>query len=101
MYKRQNLTLLTGYLDTGDATTTTVTIEGIPDSLYAGNGYDVYIYALGGVPGRGGGYRILSSSGTVLKPYVLAAVYERTAKKIEEHFSHVPEELRLIARRKS
>gem|GEM_PF-758306 len=67
-----NLTLLTGYLDTGDATTTTVTIEGIPDALYAGNGYDVYVYALGGVPGRGGGYRILSSSGTVLKPYVLA-----------------------------
>jgi hypothetical protein len=67
-----NLTLLTGYLDTGDATTTTVTIENIPDSLYAGNGFDVYVYALGGVPGRGGGYRIVSATGTVLKPYVLA-----------------------------
>lgn len=31
----------------------------------------------------------------VLKPEVLAAVYERTAKKIKEHFRHVPEELRL------
>lgn len=31
----------------------------------------------------------------VLKPDVLAAVYERTAKKIKEHFAHVPEELRL------
>ena len=31
----------------------------------------------------------------VLEPDVLEAVYERTAKKIKEHFSHVPEELRL------
>ena len=31
----------------------------------------------------------------VLKPDVLDAVYERTAKKIKEHFSHVPEELRI------
>ena len=32
---------------------------------------------------------------SVLRPEVLAVVYERTAKKIKEHFSHVPEELRL------
>jgi site-specific DNA recombinase len=31
----------------------------------------------------------------VLKPEVLSVVYERTAKKIKEHFAHVPEELRL------
>src|SRR5688572_15203663 len=31
----------------------------------------------------------------VLKPDVLALVYERTAKKIKEQFAHVPEELRL------
>ena len=31
----------------------------------------------------------------VLTPDVLALVYERTAKKIKEHFAHVPEELRL------
>lgn len=31
----------------------------------------------------------------VLKPEVLEAVYERTAKKIKEQFAHVPEELRL------
>ena len=31
----------------------------------------------------------------VLKPEVLAIVYERTAKKIKEQFAHVPEELRL------
>jgi hypothetical protein len=31
----------------------------------------------------------------ILKPEVLEAVYERTAKKIQEQFAHVPEELRL------
>lgn len=31
----------------------------------------------------------------MLKPEVLSAVYERAAKKIKEHFRHVPEELRL------
>jgi hypothetical protein len=36
-----------------------------------------------------------ASSAEVLKPDVLASVYERTAKKIKEHFAHVPEELRL------
>ncbi|MBE7482372.1 MAG: hypothetical protein HS104_20625 [Polyangiaceae bacterium] len=31
----------------------------------------------------------------VLKPEVLALVYERTAAKVKEQFAHVPEELRL------
>jgi len=64
--------LMTGYLDTGDATTTSVTIEGIPDTLTAGAGYDLYVYALGGVAGRGGGYRVLDGAGAVLKGYVKA-----------------------------
>ncbi|MGE3311030.1 MAG: sugar-binding protein [Limisphaerales bacterium] len=71
-FAEANLVLMTGYLDTGAPSTTTVTIENIPVELYAGNGYDVYVYALGGVPGRGGGYRIVDLAGTVLKPYVLA-----------------------------
>src|SRR6185503_20418297 len=65
-------TLMTGYLDTGDATTSHVTIAGIPETLTAGNGYDLYVYLLGGVPGKGGGYRVLDSAGAVLKDYVLA-----------------------------
>lgn len=32
---------------------------------------------------------------SILKPDVLALVYEKTAKKIKQQFSHVPEELRL------
>jgi hypothetical protein len=68
-----NKTLMTGYLDTGDATTTHVTILDIPPTLTAGNGYDIYVYALGGVAGgRSGGYRVLDTVGTVLKGYVLA-----------------------------
>ncbi|MBL9126987.1 MAG: hypothetical protein JNL97_05040 [Verrucomicrobiales bacterium] len=65
-------TLMTGYLDTGAPSTTTVTIEGLPELLTAGAGYDLYVYAHGGVPGRGGGYRVVDSAGAVLKPYVRA-----------------------------
>jgi len=62
--------LMTGYLDTGDPSTTTVKISNLPDILY-GNSYDVYVYALGGVQARGGGYRILGADNTtVLADYV-------------------------------
>lgn len=60
--------LMTGYLDTGNASTTTVNINNIPTDLTA-NGYDVYVYLLGGVAGRGGGYRI-NSTGGALTPWV-------------------------------
>ncbi len=62
--------LMIGYLDTGNATTTSVTITNIPAELTS-SGYDVYVYALGGVGGRGGGYRVLdAATGAVLKDYV-------------------------------
>ena len=65
--------LMTGYLDTGGATTTKVTFNNLPNDLTgAAGGYDVVVYALGGVPGRGGGYRITDASGTELKPVILA-----------------------------
>ena len=63
---------MTGYLDTDADTTSTVTISGIPGSL-AENRYDVYVYTLSGVAGRGGSYRIVDpASGAVLKGYVKA-----------------------------
>ncbi|MHC1762994.1 MAG: LamG domain-containing protein [Verrucomicrobiia bacterium] len=63
-------TLMTGYLDTLDSSTTTVTITNLPAALTA-DGYDVYVYTLGGVPNKGGGYRILdAASGAVLKDFV-------------------------------
>jgi hypothetical protein len=65
-----DLTLTLGYLDTGNATTTSVTITNIPGQL-TGGGYDVYVYALGGVGGRGGAFRILNAADqAVLKEYV-------------------------------
>ncbi len=67
-------TLMTGYLDTTADSTTTVNITGIPADLTAAeNGYDVYVYTLGGAPGRGGGYRITAADGTTaLTDYVHA-----------------------------
>ena len=62
--------LMTGYLDTGADTTSTVTISGIPGSL-AENRYDVYVYCLGGVAGRGGSYQVVDpSNGAVLRGYI-------------------------------
>ncbi|MCC7374422.1 MAG: Ig-like domain-containing protein [Verrucomicrobiales bacterium] len=62
--------LMIGYLDTGDPTTTTVNISGLPSQLTSG--YDVYVYLLGGSGGnRGGGYRILDASGNVLRDYLV------------------------------
>ncbi len=65
-------TLLTGYLDTDADTTSTVTITGIPGSLTDSEyGYDVYVYALGGVPGRGGAYQVVNpAGGAVIGGYV-------------------------------
>jgi hypothetical protein len=69
-----NLTLMTGYLDTGADTTTTVTISGIPEDLTgAEHGYDVYVYALAGVPARGGSYRVVDPSNeAVIRDYIKA-----------------------------
>ena len=63
-------TLMTGYLDSAAATTTHAKITGIPAALVSA-GYDVYVYALGGVAsGRGGAYRVVDAAGVVLKDYV-------------------------------
>ena len=46
--------------------------SGMLEQLTSG-GYDVYVYAMGGVGARGGGYRILdATSKRVLKDYVRA-----------------------------
>ena len=57
--------LMTGYLDTTDVSTTSVTISGLP-AAYTGPGYSVYVYALGGVGGRGGNYTIGASTQNLL-----------------------------------
>ncbi len=60
--------LMTGYLDTGNATTTTITVHGLPTALTTGK-YDLVVYALGGVAARGGGYRVTDLNGVVLSDY--------------------------------
>jgi hypothetical protein len=73
-------TLMHAYLDTGAATTTTVKIDNIPTNLTTNaNGYDVYVYINGGVPAKGGGYRIVdgANTNTVLKGYVYARIQGR------------------------
>jgi len=64
--------LMVGYLDTGSATTTKLTVKALPSQLTGGNGYDVVVYTLGGVAGRGGGFRLTDLAGTEIKPVVLA-----------------------------
>lgn len=61
--------LMTGYLDTGNATTTQVKLSALPSDLTSG-GYDVVVYSLGGVGNRGGSYRITDANGAVLADYV-------------------------------
>jgi len=64
-------TLMSGYLDTGAPSTTSVIISNLPTALTA-NGYSVYVYCLGGTDnGRSGGYHILdASTKAVLKDYI-------------------------------
>jgi hypothetical protein len=60
--------LMTGFLDTGNATTTIVSVSGIPSQLTSGK-YDVVIYSSGGVPDRGGAFRVTDANGTELSGY--------------------------------
>ncbi len=60
--------LLTGFLDTGNATTTTVSVNGLPSQLTSGK-YDVVLYSVGGVPDRGGAFRVTDANGTELSGY--------------------------------
>ena len=76
-------TLMLGYLDTGAATTTTVTIEDVPAALVS-SGYDVIIYALGGVGGRGGSYRLLSGPDQPLTDYKLVAAPASPTSYVED-----------------
>ena len=63
-------TLFTGYLDTGVATTTSVTIKDLPAGLAMG--YDVICYLMGGVPHKGGAYWVEDENGNILGTNALA-----------------------------
>ncbi|HEY3853550.1 MAG TPA: Ig-like domain-containing protein [Verrucomicrobiae bacterium] len=60
--------LMTSYLDSGNASATDVGITNIPANMVA-EGYDVIVYTLGGVAGRGGAFAVLDTSTNVLEGY--------------------------------
>jgi hypothetical protein len=57
--------LMTGYLDSGGAATTEVGITNVPPEMVSA-GYDVVVYAMGGVSARGGGYFITDTNGNLI-----------------------------------
>ena len=64
----EDAVLMTGYLDSGSPTTTDVGITNIPPTMTS-QGYDVIVYTMGGVGGRGGGFGLLDTSANVLQGY--------------------------------
>jgi hypothetical protein len=75
--------LMIGYLDTGAPTTTTVTIHSVPTDLI-NSGYNVVVYMLGGVSGRGGGYRITDLNDNEIKPWKLGDASSNPSTYIED-----------------
>ncbi|MDP6795888.1 MAG: LamG domain-containing protein, partial [Verrucomicrobiota bacterium] len=75
--------LFTGYLDTGAATTTSVTITGIPQELQDA-GYSVVCYLMGGVPEKGGGYWVEDADGNVLTDVLIGDSIENSSEYIED-----------------
>jgi len=64
----EDAVLMTGFLDSGGATSTDVGITNIPPSMTS-QGYDVIVYTLGAVPQRGGGFGILDTNGVLIQGY--------------------------------
>ena len=56
-----NVRLMNGYLDTNDASVTTITVSGLP-AAFVSNGYDVYVYCNGDGTNRTGIYTIGGAS---------------------------------------
>jgi hypothetical protein len=82
-FEGADLALMTGYLDTGAPTTTTVTIQNIPAALTS-SGYNVIVYGLGGVAGRGGSYRVLSGPEQPLSDYKMLTAPANPSEYIED-----------------
>ncbi|MDB4794680.1 PQQ-binding-like beta-propeller repeat protein [bacterium] len=76
-------TLFTGYLDTYDATTTSVTIRDIPLD-FRRNGYNVIVYFMGGLPHKGGGYWVETIRGKPLTPVLIGDSGENLSEYAED-----------------
>ncbi len=76
--------MMTGYLDTGNATTSEVIINGLPTQI-TGSSYDVYVYTLGGVAARGGAFAVLNpADDTVLRDYLLVESPANPSTHVED-----------------
>ena len=85
-----NQQLMLGYLDVASSGTTTVTISNLPSVLTA-NGYSVYVYAMGSVVGRSGGYRVLDADGAILTGYKFATATSNMFNYVQAPVSSNPE----------
>jgi hypothetical protein len=65
--------LMTGYLDSGAPSTTEVAISNVPPEMVS-EGYDVIVYALGGVSARGGAYGIFDANTNLIPGQGMFAV---------------------------
>ena len=88
LFEGGDLTMMTGYLDTGGATTTTVAVSSIPAELAS---YDVIVYALGGVAAhqmppaiRGGIYWIEDTDGNILTEKKVGDSSRNPAEYVED-----------------
>ena len=75
--------IFTGYLDTGAATTTAVTITGIPQELQDA-GYSVVCYIMGGVPEKGGGYWVEDDAGNILTDVLIGDSNVGSSEYVED-----------------
>ena len=66
--------LMLGYLDTTDVSITEVFVDGLPEEV--AGGFDVIVYTLGGVLGRGGTYTISDGTNEIAKDNVVSVLFD-------------------------
>ncbi len=68
--------LMLGYLDTTDVSVTEVIVSGLPPEI--AGGYDVFLYTLGGVLGRGGTYTVRHAGGDMTQENLQTVKFDGT-----------------------
>ncbi len=66
--------LMLGYLDTTDTSVTEVNISGLPAEI--AGGFDVFVYTLGGVLGRGGTYTVTAGDVSMSQDNVQTTIFD-------------------------
>ena len=63
-----------GYLDTTDVSITEVDVSDLPTEI--SSGFDVFVYVLGGVLGRGGTYTVTAGDTEIIKENIQTSIFE-------------------------